>query len=239
MIMFKIIIDCVIAIGAIATAGAFLYVIKGQKGAQEQIRSLSNMSVMLARQNEMSQIQIDSLSKMATTFTRQYEISRIQAGSTIYPNVKIALKHDAFWGMKIIVKNNSYPIEIYRIIVNTGSDNIDIRIEPREAYITAKQGETKVIMPGQIGRHPIYAFVASIKLFLITPFDEAYEIRYSTDGGTQQYLSEPIPIMCCPEDHQSGDEPHYTVNSYSVRGNVPGTVEDNFPEINKEFENDI
>ena len=48
---FEIIINCITALGALATAGTFIYVIKSQRGTQKQI---------------------DSLSQMATTFTRQY-----------------------------------------------------------------------------------------------------------------------------------------------------------------------
>ena len=93
---FEIIINCITALGALATAGTFIYVIRSQKGTQKQI---------------------DSLSQMAATFTRQYEMARIQAGNTIYPKIKITLKHDVMWGMKILVKNLSYPIEIYRMQV--------------------------------------------------------------------------------------------------------------------------
>lgn len=106
---FEIIINCITALGSLATAGSFIYVIKSQKGTQKQIGSLS---------------------QMANTFARQYEIARIQAGNTIYPKIQIILKHDEIWGMKILVKNLSYPISIYRIIVQTGQYHCDITISP-------------------------------------------------------------------------------------------------------------
>lgn len=43
-------------------------------------------------------------------------MARIQVGNTIYLKIQLILKHDAMWGMKIAVKNLSYPVEIYRII---------------------------------------------------------------------------------------------------------------------------
>ena len=145
---FEIIINCITALGALATAGTFIYVIKSQRGTQKQI---------------------DSLSQMATTFTRQYEMARIQAGNTIYPKIQITLKHDVMWGMEILVKNLSYPIEIYRIIVHTDQHHSDITIKPKGDYIAIRQGETKPILPGEMVRHPLYLYSASLRLFLITP----------------------------------------------------------------------
>ena len=85
----------------------------------------------------------------------------------------------------------------------------------------------------------MYAFdMASIRLFLITPFDEAYEVRYSPSWEEEAYQSEPIPIVFSPEEHLSGGETHYSIKEYSISGNIPGTVEDNFPEITKDFQND-
>lgn len=43
MSSFEIVINCITALGALATAGIFIYMIRGQKGAQKQIDSLSQM----------------------------------------------------------------------------------------------------------------------------------------------------------------------------------------------------
>ncbi|WP_288612668.1 hypothetical protein [uncultured Bacteroides sp.] len=216
MSCFEIIINCLTALGALATAGTFIYVIKSQKGTQKQI---------------------DSLSQMATTFARQYEMARIQAGNTIYPKIQLTLKHDAMWGMKIAVKNLSYPVEIYRIIVNTGQHHSDITIKPKDNYIVIRQGETKAVLPGEMVRHPLYIYSASIRLFMVTPFDEAYEVRYAVSNEQETYQSEAIPILYREEDHENGIEPTITAKEYSIHGNIPGTVEDNFPEISRDSDN--
>lgn len=216
MSQFEIIIQCITALGALATAGTFIYVVMGQKGTQKQI---------------------DSLSKMATAFTRQYEMARIQAGNTIYPKIQLTLKPDnMLWGMKMLVKNNSYPIEIYRIIVKTPQHYCDIKITPRSNYITVRQGETKPILPGEITGHPLYIANASVRLFMITPFDEAYEVRYAVGYEQESYQSESIPILFREEDHEGDTEPTFTVKEYSIHGNFPGTVEENFPEISRDSE---
>ncbi len=150
---FEIIINCITALGALATAGTFIYVIKSQRGTQKQI---------------------DSLSQMATTFTRQYEMAKIQAGNTLYPKIQITLKHDMMWGMKILVKNLSYPIEIYRIIVHTDQHHSDITIKPKDNYIAIRQGETKPVLPGEMVRHPLYLYSASIRLFLVTSMEHMH-----------------------------------------------------------------
>ena len=205
MTSFEIIINCITAVGALATAGAFIYVIKGQKDTQKQIKILSQMATM----------------------------ARIQAGNTIYPKMKITLKHDVMWGVDIRVKNNSYPIEIYRIITNTGNRHCDTTINDRQRYIKVSQGETKTILPGEIVRHPIYTSnTAYIRLFVITPFEEAYEIRYSADGEQKPYQSEPIPILFSAKKHQPvAKKTTFTTKEYSISGAIPGTFEDNFPEI--------
>ena len=215
MSQFEIIIQCITALGALATAGTFIYDIMGQKGTQKQI---------------------DSLSKMATTFARQYEMARIQAGNTIYPKIQITLKHDVMWGMKILVKNLSYPIEIYRIIVHTDQHHSDITIKPKDDYISIRQGETKPVLPGEMVRHPLYLYSASIRLFLVTPFDEAYEVRYAVSGEQESYQSEAIPILYRKEEHESNTEFIITAKEYSIHGNIPGTVEENFPEISRDSE---
>ena len=213
MPIFEIIINIFTALGALATAGTFFYVIKSQKGTQKQI---------------------DSLSQMATTFTRQYEMARIQAGNSIYPKIKIILKHDQMWGMKILVKNLSYPIEIYRIIVHSDQHHSDITIKTKDNYITIRQGETTPVLPGEMVRHSLDLFSASIRLFLVTPFDEAYEIRYAVGNEQEYYQSEAIPILYCKEDHENDTEFTIKVNEYAIHGNIPGTVEDNFPEISQD-----
>lgn len=215
MSQFEIIIQCITALGALATAGTFIYVVRGQKGTQKQI---------------------DSLSKMATTFARQYEMARIQAGNTIYPKIQITLKHDVMWGMKILVKNLSYPIEIYRIIVHTDQHHSDITIKPKDDYISIRQGEAKPVLPGEMVRHPLYLYSASIRLFLVTPFDEAYEVRYAVSGEQESYQSEAIPILYRKEEHESNTESIITAKEYSIHGNIPGTVEENFPEISRDSE---
>lgn len=207
---FEIIINCITALGALATAGTFIYMIKSQKGTQKQINSLS---------------------QMVTTFARQYEMARIQAGNTIYPKILITLKHDEMWGMKILVKNLSYPIEIYRIIVHTDQHHSDITIKPKDNYISIRQGETIPVLPGEMVRHHLYLFSASIQFFLVTPFDEAYEIRYAIGNEQESYQSEAIPILYRKEDHENDTEPTIKVKEYAIHGNIPGTVEDNFPEI--------
>lgn len=145
------------ALGALATAATFVLVLINQKGTQKQI---------------------DSLSQMAEMFSRHYQLERIQAGSNIYPKIQISLKDDLMWGLKIQVKNNSYPVEVYRIIIYEPRTHLDIKLKPKSEYIQVRQGETKCILPGELSRQSLYAFGASIRIYLITPFEEAYEIRY-------------------------------------------------------------
>ena len=211
MSWFEIIINCITTLGALATAGTFIYVIKSQRGTQKQI---------------------DSLSQMATTFTRQYEMARIQAGNTLYPKIQITLKHDMMWG----IKNLSYPIEVYRIIVHTDQHHSDITIKPKDNYIAIRQGETKPVLPGEMVRHPLYLYSASIRLFLVTPFDEAYEIRYAVSNEEEYYQSEAIPILFRKEDHENDTGSTISAKEYSIHGGIPGTVDDNFPEISRDSE---
>ena len=82
------------------------------------------------------------------------------------------------WGLKIQIKNNSYPVEVYRIMINEARHHLDVRLKPKSDYIQIRQGETKTILPGELCRQQIYTFDASIRIYLITPFEEAYEIRY-------------------------------------------------------------
>ena len=102
------------ALGSLATAATFVLVLINQKGTQRQI---------------------DSLSQMAEMFSRHYQLERIQAGCNIYPKIQISLKDDLMWGMKIQVKNNSYPIEVYRIIISEPRTHLDIKLKPKSEYI--------------------------------------------------------------------------------------------------------
>ena len=134
------------ALGALATAATFVLVLINQKGTQKQI---------------------DSLSQMAEMFSRHYQLERIQAGSNIYPKIQISLKDDLMWGLKIQVKNNSYPVEVYRIIIYEPRTHLDIKLKPKSEYIQVRQGETKCILPGELSRQSLYAFGASIRIYLI------------------------------------------------------------------------
>ncbi len=164
-------------------------------------------------------------------------MSRIQAGDTIFPKIEISLKNNRNWATtEIVVKNKSYPVEIYRIVINEHSRHSDTTINSRRDYITVRQGESTVL-PREItiGGSSGF-FTASIRLFLITPFDEAYEVRYSGNSEKQPYQSESIPILFRKEEHQydSRSETQYTTKSYSIHGNIPGNIEDNFPEITED-----
>ena len=44
--LFEIIVDCIMALGALATAATFILVLRNQKGTQQQINSLSQMAEM-------------------------------------------------------------------------------------------------------------------------------------------------------------------------------------------------
>lgn len=105
--LFEIIIDCIMALGALATAATFIFILRNQKGTQKQI---------------------DSLSQMAEMYSRHYQLERIQAGSNIYPKIQISLKNDMIWGLKIQIKNNSYPVEVYRIMINEARHHLDVRL---------------------------------------------------------------------------------------------------------------
>lgn len=215
MNLFEVIINCIVAGGALATAGAFIYIIKGQKGTQKQI---------------------ESLSKMAEISSRQYEMARIQAGNTIYPKIKISFRQNQLLEEEIVVKNYSYPIEIYRIVVHSNSFHSDITINRREDYIGVGQGEAKVV-PGNITRAGLMLFsIATVRLFVITPFEEAYEIRYAGDGDQHPYQSDPIPVLYTGKEHQFGkrSNSNYTTKQYSIHGNIPGDIVQNFPEVNED-----
>ena len=203
------------ALGALATAATFVLVLINQKGTQKQI---------------------DSLSQMAEMFSRHYQLERIQAGSNIYPKIQISLKNDTMWGLKIQIKNNSYPVEVYRIMINEARHHLDVRLKPKSDYIQIRQGETKTILPGELCRQQIYTFDASIRIYLITPFEEAYEIRYINTDRLNYYQSEPVPILYSKEDHESSKVQTTQVRQYSIHGGIKGTIKDNFPEVARDLE---
>ena len=213
--LFEIIIDCIMALGALATAATFIFVLRNQKGTQKQI---------------------DSLSQMAEIYSRHYQLERIQAGSNIYPKIQISLKNDMMWGLKIQIKNNSYPVEVYRIMINEARHNLDVRLKPESDYIQIRQGETKTILPGELCRQQIYTFDASIRIYLTTPFEEAYEIRYINTDKLNYYQSEPIPILYSKEEHESSKVQTTQVKQYSIHGGIKGTIKDNFPEVARDLE---
>ena len=213
--LFEIIVDCIMALGALATAATFIFVLRNQKGTQKQI---------------------DSLSQMAEIYSRHYQLERIQAGSNIYPKIQISLKNDTMWGLKIQIKNNSYPVEVYRIMINEARHHLDVRLKPESDYIQIRQGETKTILPGELCRQQIYTFDASIRIYLITPFEEAYEIRYINTDKLNYYQSEPIPILYSKEEHESSKVQTTQVKQYSIHGGIKGPIKDNFPEFARDLE---
>lgn len=212
---FEIIIDCIVALGSLATAATFILVILNQKGTQKQINSLTQMAEM---------------------FSRHYQLERIQAGSNIYPKIQINLKDDSMWGLKIQIKNNSYPVEVYRMIIYEERDHLDIKLKPKSEYIQIRQGETKYILPGKLSRQSLYTFRASIRIYLITPFDEAYEIRYMVTDKLNYYQSEPIPILYSREEHEFSKTQVTQIKQYSIHGGIKGTIKDNFPEVARELD---
>ena len=117
------------ALGALTTAATFVLVLVNQRGTQKQI---------------------DSLSQMAEMFSRHYQLERIQAGNNIYPKIQISLKNDSMWGLKIQIKNNSYPIEVYRMIIYEDREHLDIKLKPKSEYIQIRQGETKYVFTWRI-----------------------------------------------------------------------------------------
>lgn len=140
------------------------------------------------------------------------------------------------WGLKIQIKNNSYPVEVYRIMINEAHHHLDVRLKPKSDYIQIRQGETKTILPGELCRQQIYTFDASIRIYLITPFEEAYEIRYINTDRLNYYQSEPVPILYSKEDHESSKVQTTQVRQYSIHGGIKGTIKDNFPEVARDLE---
>ena len=111
---FEIIIDCIVALGSLATAATFILVLLNQKGTQKQINSLTQMAEM---------------------FSRHYQLERIQAGSNIYPKIQINLKDDSMWGLKIQIKNNSYPVQVYRMIMKDSIEEKILKMQERKANL--------------------------------------------------------------------------------------------------------
>ena len=128
------------------------------------------------------------------------------------------------WGLKIQIKNNSYPVEVYRIMINEARHHLDVRLKPKSDYIQIRQGETKTILPGELCRQQIYTFDASIRIYLITPFEEAYEIRYINTDRLNYYQSEPVPILYSKEDHESSKVQTTQVRQYSIHGGIKGVI---------------
>lgn len=203
------------ALGALTTAATFVLMLVNQKGTQKQI---------------------DSLSQMAEMFSRHYQLERIQAGSNIYPKIQISLKNDTMWGLKIQIKNNSYPVEVYRMIIHEDRRHLDIKLKPKSEYIQIRQGETKYVVPGELCCQPLYTFRESIKIYLITPFEEAYEVRYMATDQQSYYESEPIPILYSREEHESSKKQVTQIKQYSIHGTIKGTIKDNFPEVARELD---
>ena len=77
------------------------------------------------------------------------------------------------WGLKIHVKNNSYPVEVYRIIIYEPRTHLDIKLKPKSEYIQVRQGETKCILPGELSRQSLYPIGATKRKYLITQYEEA------------------------------------------------------------------
>lgn len=71
---------------------------------------------------------------------------------------------------------------------------------------------------------------------MVTPFDEAYEIRYAVSNEEEYYQSEAIPILFRKEDHENDTGSTISAKEYSIHGGIPGTVDDNFPEISRDSE---
>ena len=136
------------------------------------------------------------------------------------------------WGLKIQIKNNSYPVEVYRIMINEARHHLDVRLKPKSDYIQIRQGETKTILPGELCRQQIYTFDASIRIYLITPFEEAYEIRYINTDRLNYYQSEPVPILYSKEDHESSKVQTTQVRQYSIHGGIKGTIKGEFYQFN-------
>lgn len=56
IMLFEIIVDCIMALGALATAATFILVLRNQKGTQQQINSLSQMAEMYSRHYQLERI---------------------------------------------------------------------------------------------------------------------------------------------------------------------------------------
>ena len=121
-------------------------------------------------------------------------------------------------------------------MINEARHHLDVRLKPKSDYIQIRQGETKTILPGELCRQQIYTFDASIRIYLITPFEEAYEIRYINTDRLNYYQWEPVPILYSKEDHESSKVQTTQVRQYSIHGGIKGTIKDNFPEVARDLE---
>ena len=54
--LFEIIVDCIMALGALAKTSTFILVLRNQKGTQQQINSLSQMAEMYSRHYQLERI---------------------------------------------------------------------------------------------------------------------------------------------------------------------------------------
>ena len=122
------------------------------------------------------------------------------------------------------------------MIIYEDRDHLDIKLKPKSEYIQIRQGETKYILPGELSRQSLYAFRASIRIYLITPFEEAYEIRYMVTDKLNYYQSEPIPILYSREEHEFSKTQVSQIKQYSIHGGIKGTIKDNFPEVARELD---
>ncbi len=208
MTTFDIVISIITAIGSLATAFTFIYMLISQKGTQKQIDSLAIMAEMQAR---------------------HYQIARLQAGSELYPKIQISLGNDSMYGLRINIKNMSYPINIYRVIVKSKSDHCDITINHPDKYYRVNQNEERGFVPGQFAGL-LMEYNPSIRLFMTTPFDEAYEVRFAYSDDNNEYQSEAIPIFYSNRANDKADT-DVSIKRHSLHGGVIDKVEEYFPEI--------
>ncbi len=212
MTTFDIVISVITAIGSLATAFTFIYMLISQKGTQKQIESLAKMAEMQAR---------------------QYQIARLQAGSELCPKIQISLGNDQMYGLKIIVKNIAYPIDVYKIVVKSKSVYCDIRINHLENYIRIEQNQERVIVPGKtVGFFMEYN--PSVRLFMITPFDEAYEVRFTYSDENNTYQSEAIPVFHSLMDTSEETNP-ITTKFITLHGAVIDRVKEFAPDLAEFF----
>ena len=117
-----------------------------------------------------------------------------------------------------------------------GSDSL--RKECNIALKTSPRGSKTTFLPIKLQQSIIQAamYAASIRIYLITPFEEAYEIRYMATDNQNCYQSEPIPILYSKDEHESSKTQVTQIKQYSIHGGIQGTIKDNFPEVAREFD---